>query len=83
MFFADEKEEEAEAKTNAQVVDAPKPTEATTSAGQLFDSSTLAEANDALSSVGWAGVAPMQGMSCSYCFAFHMNVCCDVVYTCV
>ena len=28
---------------------------------QLFDSSTLAEANDALRSVGWAGVAPMQG----------------------
>ncbi|KAL7493595.1 hypothetical protein ACHAWT_002540 [Skeletonema menzelii] len=28
---------------------------------QLFDSSTLQEANDALTSVGWAGVAPMQG----------------------
>jgi len=27
----------------------------------LFDSSTLQEANDALTSVGWAGVAPMQG----------------------
>ena len=27
----------------------------------LFDKSTLQEANDALSSVGWSGVAPMQG----------------------
>lgn len=27
----------------------------------LFDRSTLAEANDALASVGWSGVAPMQG----------------------
>ncbi len=28
---------------------------------KLFDTSTLQEANDALTSVGWAGVAPMQG----------------------
>ena len=28
---------------------------------QLFDSGTLAEANDALSNVGWSGVAPIQG----------------------
>ena len=40
-------------RSNSTPVYSTKPTEATTSAaGQLFDSSTLAEANDASSSVG-------------------------------
>ena len=37
------------------------PTTTTSTTTQLFDSSTLQEASDALTSVGWAGVAPMQG----------------------
>ena len=44
-------------RSNTTPVYSTQPTEPTTSAGQLFDSSTLAEANDAL----LTGVAPMQG----------------------
>ena len=56
LFFAEEAEETAEAETT----ETAEQLQATTSR-QLFSEATLAEANDALNSVGWSGVAPMQG----------------------
>mmetsp|Transcript_30273 Transcript_30273/g.49574 ORF Transcript_30273/g.49574 Transcript_30273/m.49574 type:complete len:152 (+) Transcript_30273:57-512(+) len=53
----------AEETTTATITtDKPETAETTTkpSSPQLFAKSTLAEANDALASVGWSGVAPMQ-----------------------
>lgn len=61
LFFAEETADE----TTAAELSSPSPPKSSSpkssSPTQLFDSSTLAEANDALASVGWAGVAPMQG----------------------
>ena len=56
LFFAEEAEKTAEAETT----ETAEQLQATTSR-QLFSEATLAEANDALNSVGWSGVAPMQG----------------------
>ncbi|KAL7544527.1 hypothetical protein ACHAWF_007910 [Thalassiosira exigua] len=55
LFFADD----APPPATTVVEDAPPSSSA--SAPQLFDAATLAEANDALTSVGWAGVAPSVG----------------------
>ena len=53
LFFA----EGTDTTTEQQSTEAPSEE----SNNQLFDSGTLAEANDALSNVGWSGVAPIQG----------------------
>ena len=50
-----------EATTAAAANDDIKSDDNETPSVKLFDTSTLQEANDALTSVGWAGVAPMQG----------------------
>ena len=50
-----------EATTAAAANDDVKSDDNETPSVKLFDTSTLQEANDALTSVGWAGVAPMQG----------------------
>ena len=66
LFFASEVAEDtaestpATEETNDESA-APSTTTSAPTSTQLFDSSTLQEANDALTSVGWAGVAPMQG----------------------
>ena len=53
LFFA----EGTDTTTEQKSTEAPSEK----SNNQLFDSGTLAEANDALSNVGWSGVAPIQG----------------------
>ena len=53
LFFA----EGTDTTTEQQSTEVPSKE----SNNQLFDSGTLAEANDALSNVGWSGVAPIQG----------------------
>lgn len=53
LFFA----EGTDTTTEQQSTEVPNEE----SNNQLFDSGTLAEANDALSNVGWSGVAPIQG----------------------
>lgn len=53
LFFAEGTD------TTTEQQSAEEPSEE--SNNQLFDSGTLAEANDALSNVGWSGVAPIQG----------------------
>jgi len=53
LFFA----EGTDTTTTQQSAEVPSEE----SNNQLFDSGTLAEANDALSNVGWSGVAPIQG----------------------
>ena len=55
LFFA----EGTDTTSNMQQQSTEVPNEE--SNNQLFDSGTLAEANDALSNVGWSGVAPIQG----------------------
>jgi len=72
LFFASVAEEEttAESKPTKETKE-PSPSASTNDdksdtteqqpSVKLFDTSTLQEANDALTSVGWAGVAPMQG----------------------
>eukprot|EP00584_Thalassiosira_punctigera_P009302 CAMPEP_0172535316 /NCGR_PEP_ID=MMETSP1067-20121228/7382_1 /TAXON_ID=265564 ORGANISM="Thalassiosira punctigera, Strain Tpunct2005C2" /NCGR_SAMPLE_ID=MMETSP1067 /ASSEMBLY_ACC=CAM_ASM_000444 /LENGTH=355 /DNA_ID=CAMNT_0013320245 /DNA_START=13 /DNA_END=1080 /DNA_ORIENTATION=- len=58
LFFADE----TATATGDEAEPASAPSAPPSSpSNQLFDSATLAEANDALSGVGWAGVAPMSG----------------------
>ncbi|KAL7538622.1 hypothetical protein ACHAXR_008702 [Thalassiosira sp. AJA248-18] len=60
LFFADVAKE-ANTKTttnNNNNDDKPSPPPSPPSSPQLFDSSTLAEANDALNSVGWGSMAP-------------------------
>lgn len=53
LLFAEETET-ATTTTNVQ------PSESNNN-NQLFDAATMADATDALNSVGWSGVAPMQG----------------------
>mmetsp|Transcript_30272 Transcript_30272/g.49567 ORF Transcript_30272/g.49567 Transcript_30272/m.49567 type:complete len:156 (+) Transcript_30272:57-524(+) len=59
-FFAEETNKST--SLTATIADKPETEETTkpSSSPQLFAKSTLAEANDALASVGWSGVAPMQ-----------------------
>ena len=54
LLFAEEAEKTATTTTNVQ------PPESNNN-NQLFDAATMADATDALNSVGWSGVAPMQG----------------------
>ena len=49
--------EEAETATTTTNVQPPE----SNNNNQLFDAATMADATDALNSVGWSGVAPMQG----------------------
>ena len=49
--------EEAETATTTTNVQPPE----SHNNNQLFDAATMADATDALNSVGWSGVAPMQG----------------------
>ena len=49
--------EETETATTTSNVQPPE----SNNNNQLFDAATMADATDALNSVGWSGVAPMQG----------------------
>lgn len=71
LFFASEVSDETEVEESKAAKETSEPSSATStdqvksdndqSSVKLFDTSTIQEANDALTSVGWAGVAPMQG----------------------